>query len=108
MLTYKNYMAQKNELDSKMYETRIKEADSVKLLEEERQMRNSQLFEEFMEKKKLNNQDYADKIRDARQEFVKQRRLIYEDSTVLTAEWKGQLTKLENGELTREQIYESD
>ena len=107
MLTYSNYMAQKIELDEEMYETKRKESDRVKEIEEERQVSNSHLFEQYLDKKKQNNQEYADKIRDARKEYIAQRRDIYERQTILTAEWRGQLTKLENGEITREQIYDS-
>ena len=107
MLTYSNYMAQKIELDKEMYETKRKESDRVKEIEEERQVSNSHLFEQYLDQKKRKTQEYADKIRDARQEYIAQRRDIYERQTILTAEWRGQLTKLENGEITREQIYDS-
>ena len=105
MLTYKNYLAQKQDFDEQMRETRREESDRVKVLEEERQQQNSQLFERFTELKRNNNQEYADKIREARQDYIARRRKIFEDSNLLTMEWRAQLLKLESGEISREEIY---
>lgn len=105
MLTYKNYLAQKQDFDEQMRETRREESDRVKVLEEERQQQNSQLFERFTELKRINNQEYADKIREARQDYIARRRKIFEDSNLLTMEWRAQLLKLESGEISREEIY---
>lgn len=105
MLTYESYMQRKLELDGQMHETRTRESDRVKGIEEERQQRNSQLFEEYLEKKRSNNHDYADRIRDARQEFIDERRRIFERSNILTMQWRAQLLKLEKGEVTSEQVY---
>lgn len=107
MLTYHNYMAQKQNLDEQMKQTRFEESTKVKTLEEERQQQNSNLFDQFVEAKRKNNQEYSDKILEARQEFIARRRKIFEDSQILTMEWRGQLLKLESGEITREQIYEN-
>lgn len=106
MLTYQNYLAQKQDFDEQMRETRREESDRVKVLEEERQQQNSNLFDQFVEAKRKNNQEYSDKILEARQEFIARRRKIFEDSQILTMEWRGQLLKLESGEITKEQIYE--
>ena len=105
MLTYKNYLAQKQDFDEQMRETHREESDRVKVLEEERQQQNSQLFERFTELKRNNNQEYADKIREARQDYIARRRKIFEDSNLLTTEWRAQLLKLESGEISREEIY---
>ena len=105
MLTYQNYLAQKQDFDEQMRETRREESDRVKVLEEERQQQNSQLFERFTELKRNNNQEYADKIREARQDYIACRRKIFEDSNLLTMEWRAQLLKLESGEISREEIY---
>ena len=107
MLTYHNYMAQKQNFDEQMKQTRFEESTKVKALEEERQQQNSNLFDQFVEAKRKNNQAYSDKILEARQEFIARRRKIFEDSQILTMEWRGQLLKLESGEITREQIYEN-
>lgn len=106
MLTYQNYLAQKQSFDEQMKQTRFEESSKVKALEEERQQQNSNLFDQFIEAKRKNNQEYSDKILEARQEFIARRRKIFEDSNLLTMEWRGQLLKLESGELTKEQIYE--
>lgn len=106
MLTYQNYMAQKQSFDEQMKQTRFDESAKVKALEEERQQQNSNLFEQFLETKRKNNQEYSDRILEARQEFIARRRKIFEDSNLLTMEWRGQLLKLESGEISREQIYE--
>lgn len=100
-------MAQKQNLDEQMKQTRFEESTKVKVLEEERQQQNSNLFDQFVEAKRKNNQEYSDKILEARQEFIARRRKIFEDSQILTMEWRGQLLKLESGEITREQIYEN-
>lgn len=105
MLTYETYLLQKQALDEKIHATKVMESDKVKAIEEERQQRNSILFEEFQEKKRRNNQDYSDKILAARQQFIAERRRIFEESNILSMEWKGQLLKIESGEITREQIY---
>ena len=105
MLTYKNYLAQKQDFDEQMRETRREESDRVKVLEEERQQQNSNLFDQFVEAKRKNNQEYSDKILEARQEFIARRRKIFEDSNLLTMEWRAQLLKLESGEISREEIY---
>ena len=105
MLTYKNYLAQKQDFDEQMRETRREESDRVKVLEEERQQQNSNLFDQFIEAKRKNNQEYSDRILEARQEFIARRRKIFEDSNLLTMEWRGQLLKLESGEISREEIY---
>ena len=107
MLTYKNYLAQKQDFDEQMRETRREESDRVKVLEEERQQQNSNLFDQFIEAKRKNNQEYSDRILEARQEFIARRRKIFEDSNLLTMEWRGQLLKLESGEISREEIYGS-
>ena len=107
MLTYHNYMAQKQNFDEQMKQTRFEESAKVKALEEERQQQNSNLFDQFVEAKRKNNQEYSDKILEARQEFIARRRKIFEDSQILTMEWRGQLLKLESGEITKEQIYEN-
>lgn len=107
MLTYHDYMAQKQSFDEQMKQTRFEESAKVKALEEERQQQNSNLFDQFVEAKRKNNQEYSDKILEARQEFIARRRKIFEDSQILTMEWRGQLLKLESGEITREQIYEN-
>lgn len=107
MLTYHNYMAQKQNFDEQMKQTRFEESAKVKALEEERQQQNSNLFDQFVEAKRKNNQEYSDKILEARQEFIARRRKIFEDSQILTMEWRGQLLKLEAGEITKEQIYEN-
>lgn len=107
MLTYHDYMAQKQNFDEQMKQTRFEESAKVKALEEERQQQNSNLFDQFVEAKRKNNQEYSDKILEARQEFIARRRKIFEDSQILTMEWRGQLLKLESGEITREQIYEN-
>lgn len=106
MLTYQNYLAQKQSFDEQMKQTRFEESSKVKALEEERQQQNSNLFDQFIEAKRKNNQEYSDRILEARQEFIARRRKIFEDSNLLTMEWRGQLLKLESGELTKEQIYE--
>ena len=93
MLTYGVYMQKKVEFDERMRE-------------EERQQTNSQLFQEFVDKKHQNNQEYADKIRDVRGDFSAERRKIYEESNILTCEWRAQLLKLEAGEISRADIYE--
>lgn len=100
-------MAQKQNFDEQMKQTRFEESAKVKVLEEERQQQNSNLFDQFVEAKRKNNQEYSDKILEARQEFIARRRKIFEDSQILTMEWRGQLLKLESGEITREQIYEN-
>lgn len=107
MLTYKNYLAQKQSFDEQMKQTRFEESSKVKALEEERQQQNSNLFDQFIEAKRKNNQEYSDRILEARQEFIARRRKIFEDSNLLTMEWRGQLLKLESGEITKEQIYEN-
>ena len=107
MLTYHDYMAQKQSFDEQMKQTRFEESAKVKALEEERQQQNSNLFDQFVEAKRKNNQEYSDKILEARQEFIARRRKIFEDSQILTMEWRGQLLKLESGEITKEQIYEN-
>ena len=107
MLTYQNYLAQKQGFDEQMKQTRFEESSKVKALEEERQQQNSNLFGQFVEAKRKNNQEYSDRIQEARQEFIARRRKIFEDSNLLTMEWRGQLLKLEAGEITKEQIYEN-
>lgn len=107
MLTYQNYLAQKQSFDEQMRQTRFEESSKVKALEEERQQQNSNLFDQFIEAKRKNNQEYSDRILEARQEFIARRRKIFEDSNLLTMEWRGQLLKLESGEITKEQIYEN-
>ena len=107
MLTYHDYMAQKQSFDEQMKQTRFEESAKVKALEEERQQQNSNLFDQFVEAKRKNNQEYSDKILEARQEFIARRRKSFEDSQILTMGWRGQLLKLESGEITREQIYEN-
>ena len=107
MLTFKNYLAQKQSFDEQMRLTRFEESSKVKALEEERQQQNSNLFDQFIEAKRKNNQEYSDKILEARQEFIARRRKIFEDSNLLTIEWRFQLLKLESGEITNEQIYET-
>lgn len=106
MLTYGVYMQKKVEFDERMRNTRMEESEKVKALEEERQQTNSQLFREFVDKKHQNNQEYADKIRDVRGDFIAERRKIYEESNILTCEWRAQLLKLEAGEINRADIYE--
>ena len=105
MLTYQNYLAQKQSFDEQMKQTRFEESSKVKALEEERQQQNSNLFDQFIEAKRKNNQEYSDKILEARQEFIARRRKIFEDSNLLTMEWRAQLLKLESGEISREEIY---
>lgn len=107
MLTYGVYMQKKVEFDERMRNTRMEESEKVKALEEERQQTNSQLFQEFVDKKHQNNQEYADKIRDVRGSFIAERRKIYEESNILTCEWRAQLLKLEAGEISRSEIYEN-
>lgn len=106
MLTYGVYMQKKVEFDERMRNTRMEESEKVKALEEERQQTNSQLFQEFVDKKHQNNQEYADKIRDVRSDFITERRKIYEESNILTCEWRAQLLKLEAGDISRADIYE--
>ena len=106
MLTYGVYMQKKVEFDERMRNTRMEESEKVKALEEERQQTNSQLFQEFVDKKHQNNLEYADKIRDVRGDFIAERRKIYEESNILTCEWRAQLLKLEAGEINRADIYE--
>lgn len=106
MLTYGVYMQKKVEFDERMRNTRMEESEKVKALEEERQQTNSQLFQEFVDKKHRNNQEYADKIRDVRSDFITERRKIYEESNILTCEWRAQLLKLEAGDISRAEIYE--
>ena len=106
MLTYGVYMQKKVEFDERMRNTRMEESEKVKALEEERQQTNSQLFQEFVDKKHQNNQEYADKIRDVRSDFITERRKIYEESNILTCEWRAQLLKLEAGDISRAEIYE--
>ena len=106
MLTYGVYMQKKVEFDERMRSTRMEESEKVKALEEERQQTNSQLFQEFVDKKHKNNQEYADKIKDVRGDFIAERRKIYEESNILTCEWRAQLLKLEAGEISRADIYE--
>ena len=107
MLTFQNYLAQKQSFDEQMRQTRFEESSKVKALEEERRQQNSNLFDQFIEAKRKNNQEYSDKILEARQEFIARRRKIFEDSNLLTIEWRRQLLKLESGEITNEQIYEN-
>ena len=106
MLRFNDYMQKKCDLDDQMRTTRFQEAEKVKVLEEERQQMNSQLFDEFVEKKRLNNQLYSEKIREARSGYIAQRRQIFEQSNILTVEWRAQLLKVERGEIERADIYE--
>lgn len=105
MLTYENYMTQKMGFDDQMRDTQHRESEAVKVLEEERQQSNSQLFEEFLEAKRRNNQEYAERIMDERNKFKTERRQIWEKQNILTVTWRAQLLKLESGEVTNEQIY---
>lgn len=105
LITYKEYMSQKLRFEEMMSDTKRRESDCVKAAEEARQQINSQLFEEFLEKKALNNHTHQEEIREIREGFKTERREIHEKMTILTCAWKGQLARLESGEISREDIF---
>lgn len=108
MHTYRQYIDSKLQLEDEMKDTRVKEGKVVQELDETRRQLNSELFDKFLEQKHANNLEYSEKIRMAREGFKAERRRIHEKITILSAQWKGNLTKLENGEITMEDIYGSE
>lgn len=105
MLRYEDYIRQKIQMDEEMVDTRRRESEAVKQLEEQRQQSNSDLFDSYLEKKRVNNQEWYDKIGLERNKFKAERRMIYERQTILTTQWKAQLLKIESGEISNVDIF---
>ena len=105
VLTYNNYISQMMAFEEQIKENRLEEGRKVEELNEERNLVNRQIFDEMVDKKRANNVMYGGKIIRVRNDFKKKRHEIYEQSSLLTSEWRAQLLKLEKGEITREEIY---
>lgn len=106
MLTYNEYMKRNADIDVLMADSHKRESDQVKDLDEERQQQNSKLFEDYVEAKRKNNQDYYEKIRVARDVHKAERRQIFEKRNLLVMEWRAQLLKIERGEIAKADIYD--
>ena len=104
-MTYREYMDKLYEMDELMNENKRKEQAAIDAMTEERNKKNRALYEEYEQKKRANDMAYRAKMRAASDVYKGERRKLYETKSVYNAQWRAQLTKIETGEIRREDIF---
>lgn len=87
-MTYEEYQQSIVLNEETMSETRRKQKDEIKLLEEERINTNKQLFDEFIEKKRANNRKYEDAIAEVRDRWKAERMRLHLEHAKVVEQWR--------------------
>lgn len=87
-MTYEQYQQSIILNEETMSETRRKQHDEIKVLEEERITVNQKLFDDFIDKKRANNHKYEEAIAEVRARWRQERMRLHLEHAKVIEQWR--------------------
>lgn len=87
-MTYQEYQQSIILNEESMSETRRKQHEEIKFLEEECIATNQKLFDDYVDKKRANNQKYQEAIQDVRSRWKQERMRLHLEHAKVVEQWR--------------------